>query len=981
MTTPRQTRLFRVAHLRAFQRAIRLLADHPNLSRLRSCAVIVPSAAAADALRRTLENHVLQSTASTDRALCFPQIVTRAGWYDEMRSRLASPPRRLSDLEREVLLKAAAREVSDSGAGAPFRLRAGLLMEMLGFYDDLRRRDVPVDRFERLLAGELERDAPIDRGAERLLRQTRFLAATFRGYEARLAATGGVDEHALRAELLRAEPARPLRHVIVTIGDRSCDGAGLWPGDFDLLARIPLLEQVDIVATQATVAAGFLERLQKFMPGFEEADVPADQTPADPSSLPVLTTGRDGQPFVISRDREDELSAVAARLKDPRPSPAAGAAIDRRAVVFRRPLPYVYLARDVFAGAGIPYQTFDALPLAAEPYAAALDLVFEFVTSEFTRGSLVALLASPHFQFECDGARAGRLDVDALNRACSDAGYFGGIDRLRDMAARLAGRARLAARAAAAAADELNVLANLEKPSVQLAALLAFLVAHDRAPSVSDPLRERHLRARRAILSAIRDLGRAHEQLDDAPVRLTEIAGMIRRWIEGQTFAPRTGTSGVHVLDAQAARYGEFDEIFLVGLVEGEWPQRPARCIFYPQSLLVQLDWPDSRAMLAGERAAFQDLVALARRQVHLSTFELENDSIVGPSVFLEDVGRLGLRQVEAQGKPAGRIFVHEALTKLPIAPEAITGSAATWLELRTRRSTSADARFHGAGAPYRPAAYAVSSLERYLGCPFRYFADRVLELKEDPEDEATLTPRELGIFVHEVFRVFFDDWNRRGRRAITPDNLDDARAVFREVVEPLLARLPDDEAAVQRTRLLGSAADEGIAEAVFQIEAEWQTPVVERLLEHPLVGEFEIRAETETRRVSLKGKADRIDLLEDGTFRIIDYKLGYAPDRNLALQLPVYSICAAQQLHETTGKPWEPGQAGYIAFGGDRRFVPMLGRGKDKEPTLRDAQTRLLATIDAIERGEFPPKPDDVRLCARCAHATVCRKDYVGDV
>ena len=73
--------------------------------------------------------------------------------------------------------------------------------------------------------------------------------------------------------------------------------------------------------------------------------------------------------------------------------------------MFKRPLPYVYLARDVFADAGIPYQTFDALPLAAEPYAAALDLVFEFVTSNFTREPVVALLGSPHFSFEADGAR------------------------------------------------------------------------------------------------------------------------------------------------------------------------------------------------------------------------------------------------------------------------------------------------------------------------------------------------------------------------------------------------------------------------------------------------------------------------------------------------------------------------------------------------------------------------------------------------
>ena len=185
----------------------------------------------------------------------------------------------------------------------------------------------------------------------------------------------------------------------------------------------------------------------------------------------------------------------------------------------------------------------------------------------------------------------------------------------------------------------------------------------------------------------------------------------------------------------------------------------------------------------------------------------------------------------------------------------------------------------------------------------------------------------------------------------------------------------------MQRTRLLGSAVDEGLAEAVFQVEAEWETPIVERLLEHPLDGEFEMRTETETRRVALRGKADRIDLLQDGTFRIIDYKLSRAPDRKLALQLPIYTVCAVQHLRDATGKAWEPGQAGYIAFGQDRQFVPMLARGKSRDATLLDAQARLLDAVDRIERGEFPPTPADTMMCTRCAHAAVCRKDYVGDV
>jgi RecB family exonuclease len=167
----------------------------------------------------------------------------------------------------------------------------------------------------------------------------------------------------------------------------------------------------------------------------------------------------------------------------------------------------------------------------------------------------------------------------------------------------------------------------------------------------------------------------------------------------------------------------------------------------------------------------------------------------------------------------------------------------------------------------------------------------------------------------------------------------------------------------------------------VFQVEAEWRTPVAERLLEYPLNGEFEVQSEEGPRRIALKGKADRIDLLADGTLRIIDYKLGYAPDRKLALQLPIYSVCAVQHLRAATGRNWELGQAGYIAFGEERRFVPMVSKGKNQEVVLQDAQSRLLAAIDGIARGEFPPTPADVSQCMRCAYVAVCRKDYVGDV
>ena len=234
---------------------------------------------------------------------------------------------------------------------------------------------------------------------------------------------------------------------------------------------------------------------------------------------------------------------------------------------------------------------------------------------------------------------------------------------------------------------------------------------------------------------------------------------------------------------------------------------------------------------------------------------------------------------------------------------------------------------------------------------------------------------------LHDVFESFFRAWQGAGHHAITPQNLDVARELFTAVVERALERLPEAEAGLERTRLLGSPAAAGLGEAVFRMEAERPIAVVERLLERRLDGDILIATAQGPRTISLRGKADRIDLLADGTFRLIDYKLGWPPNRARALQLPIYSVCAEQQLATRDGPTWRLGEAMYLAFKGPKRVVPLFAKPADRAKVLAEAQQRLADTLDAIARGEFPPTPDDVYRCETCAFTAVCRKDYVGDV
>jgi hypothetical protein len=95
------------------------------------------------------------------------------------------------------------------------------------------------------------------------------------------------------------------------------------------------------------------------------------------------------------------------------------------------------------------------------------------------------------------------------------------------------------------------------------------------------------------------------------------------------------------------------------------------------------------------------------------------------------------------------------------------------------------------------------------------------------------------------------------------------------------------------------------------------------------------------------------------------------------ALQLPVYGICAQQQLAGRGGGRWPVSRAGYVAF---KEKNPFVSIGIDLEKALAEGEQRLLDAVSGIEGGSFPPRPHEPWLCSRCGYSLVCRKDYVGD-
>lgn len=1015
--TPRRTRLVRTPDLPRFQQALALAALDARADVARDTAVLVPTFAAADELRQTFEELCLieswrpseaqlASAGAEDwpggASFVLPHLVTRAGLHELLASRLDAPPRVIDRLGREVLFEGAAARAIAAGAAPPFDVRPALVAEMQAFYDAISRNRRSIDDFERLVGGPLDAGSAIDHGARRLLEQTRFLVATFREYERTIAERDEVDEHGLRAALLEQLSARPLRRLIVSIPDQAASPGGLFPADYDLLTRLPGLESLFIVATEAMLGTGYLPRLLEQLP---EIDVQI--FPSDGGEPPRLFAPRDEERVhFVSRDREQELSDFVTRYRErgaPRPA----------AFVYQRPLPYLALARQVFDAQDLAWQAVDAQPLAAEPWAAALDLVLTFATTEYARGPSLALLRAPHWRLTAAGAELAREDLAACERELRDAGYFGGRDRLGELrerwradlahttavvddgrgASRRAAYARRRRQAAlrvldviAEAAERLAPLETPAPPSSHLAVLDAFLReveappiaarADDRERAIEAQGRVRWLRARGAVLAIIDGLRAAFLERGESPRPFSEVAALLRRLLEEHTFNPRIGPGDVHLVDAEAAPYGRFTHVTLAGVVEGEWPSGGGRVIFYPASLLRDLGWPPETDRRAAARAAFEDLLRLPLRSVELSAFSLDDEAIVRPSPFVEDLERVGLA-IERVDEASDHLTDADPEGLLRITPLDLDADAreeiAAWRVLRASRSASELPAFHGAVGDVAPRVYSVTSLDRYRQCPFKYFAVDVLSLEEEPDDRPGLSVQERGQFVHEIFRDYFERWSGAGRGAIEAANLGEARALFAEVVDEHLQSLPESERPLERTRLLGSIAGAGLGERAFRFEASRTAPIVERLLEFQLDGRYQPGG----RDTGLRGTADRIDLLADGTLRLLDYKTGKASSAKDTLQIPVYALCAEERLAGHRGRTWEVSEAGYLAFGRAEPFVSVVA-GEGRADALAKAAEALVEVTLQIEGGAFPVSPDEPHMCKYCGFSAVCRKDYV---
>jgi len=316
------------------------------------------------------------------------------------------------------------------------------------------------------------------------------------------------------------------------------------------------------------------------------------------------------------------------------------------------------------------------------------------------------------------------------------------------------------------------------------------------------------------------------------------------------------------------------------------------------------------------------------------------------------------------------------------------------------------------------------SRLEKLAKCPFGYLMRYVLDVRPpdelDLDQSQWLNPLLRGTLLHEIFADFMKELRKerekgKEKAAARGEEKEETKAEAKTRGEkgpvvralehgPLMRRITDG--VIERYKEEVPPPSEGVFEQERKELEEAVTIFLKAEEERESAGEpllFEVSFGTgkkreegaeveeegiaepavldlgEGRSVSLAGRIDRIDRLEDGRYRVIDYKTGSYKiyddldmfGKGRILQHALYAVAAEQILKKLKiEKRPVVAESGYY-------FPTRKGEGNWVKPELdREKFNKLvLELIGIIERGHFVANPglNDIDCEEFCDYARVC--------
>jgi len=342
------------------------------------------------------------------------------------------------------------------------------------------------------------------------------------------------------------------------------------------------------------------------------------------------------------------------------------------------------------------------------------------------------------------------------------------------------------------------------------------------------------------VASFLRGLVSSESELD---FEASEWPAILDALMAGETVKPHPGGHPrVFVWGALEARLQTVDTVVIGGLNEGSWPAKTRNDPFMsrPMKAMIALDPPERRTGLAAHD--FQ--MALGMDHVVLSRSQRSDNAPTVTSRWLQRLETVLGADVTKEMRQRGQRFLHwsREIDRAPDVPFVKRPEPAPPVAAR-------------------PKHFSVTEVETLRRDPYAIFAKKILKLR--PLEPLIRDPAaaERGTLFHDILGHF------------TQENIDplapDAAGRLMELGRILFADmdLPTEIEAVWWPRFTA------LIPQFLEWERERAYNVQTRFAE--IASD---KREIENLGITLSGRADRIDLMRDGTADIIDYKTGSTP-------------------------------------------------------------------------------------------------------
>ena len=525
----------------------------------------------------------------------------------------------------------------------------------------------------------------------------------------------------------------------------------------------------------------------------------------------------------------------------------------------------------------------------------------------FYHADVVGILAHPYVS-ESDSAETRRMQEEIVRerRISVDAAWLGRNDLLRQIFS---------------AAESWRDLSEW---------LLGVVGAVARIPCEGTDARQRV-----EFLAVIAgELTKLRNSLEACDIALTpEIyASLLRRHLQTLRI-PYEGEplEGLQVMGILETRNLDFDNVILLSMNDDNFPgNHMAQASFIPYNLRAAYGLPTPEHHEGVYAYYFYRLLQRARRVWMLYCSHADDKSTGEPSRYIYQLDY-------ESGFPVRRVEVGVDVNLAETAPIEVAKDE------RVLRSLE---RFTD---PASPATLSPTAFFRYVACPLRFYFHSIARLESDDEISEEVDAPMFGTILHVAVQKLYARIAGEHRPGETLRALlrtgEVAAAVEASINENYLndaSATPDDYTG--NLLLVRDIVTRYLRGGVIPYDAAHDGFTVEGLEDSVAYG-FDFRtADGTVRRMKFAGIADRIDRLEDGTLRVVDYKTG----------APHLEFAGIESLFRGEGKQRLSNILQTLLYA----MMLYHTRGVDAEPTLY--------YVRAMNRPDYDPRLFDCELDLR---------------